>query len=267
MSYHLTHISTGTEVHVTIAAGFICNEGVVIAADSQETIVGYTKESKAKVHTITFPPTVERQGLLTYVYAGAGDTDYIETAMEGVDQALGPSRNFVEAVSAIDGSLIEFQAKRMAPWAAFRQEQRPFVELLIGLSVGSAFGLLHYSGTAFHRCQGHKAIGTGALLANSLMSTYCLSGDGVDKLVRLACYILHKVKKYVDGCGGYTQIAALRKDGDFTFAAKIEEFEADIVRLERKSVEDFRAQIFSSSALPTLTWLADGTRKLKTGES
>src|SRR5271157_3648330 len=62
---------------MTIAAGYVCNSGIVLCADTQETIPGFTKTNANKL--IAFPcPTV------TLVFAGAGDnaTQIDETAYE-----------------------------------------------------------------------------------------------------------------------------------------------------------------------------------------
>jgi 20S proteasome alpha/beta subunit len=36
---------------MTIAAGFVCSDGIVLCADTQETITGYTKNSTEKIRT------------------------------------------------------------------------------------------------------------------------------------------------------------------------------------------------------------------------
>ena len=250
---------------MTIAAGFVCNEGVVIAADSHETLTEYTKGSRAKVILSLFPATEGRKGYLTYACAGSGWSDYIETAREELSNALGGCTNYLQAASAIDEWLRTFHEKRIAPWAAFSPAQQPYVELLIGLSVGTASGLFHCTGTSSRRCGEHIAIGSGAILANSLISTYTQHGDDLERLARLAVYIIHKVKKHAEGCGGFTQVVALRKDGDFSLVDGIEGLEAEIDNIEKKSVEGFRSQIFASPTMPRIRWLTDvsGTRSRK----
>src|ERR1700722_7493702 len=52
--------------HVTVAAGYHCDDGVVLCADTQETIPGYTKTDANKL--IAFP-----SDSLNLVFAGAGN--------------------------------------------------------------------------------------------------------------------------------------------------------------------------------------------------
>lgn len=244
---------------VTIAAGFVCNEGIVIAADSQETIPGYTKDlSKAKVKTVLCHVGDIVQGpILTCIYVGSGHSDYIATALEEAQKAVNNCKDLFQAHKALDVCLRRFHKERIAPWAGFPDYQQPSVELLIGISIGMAFGLFHYSGTSFHRCMDHKAIGTGAILANSLISQYCSHTDSLEQTIILASYIIHKVKMNVEGCGGFTQIGSLRSGGDFAIVERIKEFETEIGSLEEKSVKDFKSTMFASSNAPKVTWLMD----------
>jgi 20S proteasome alpha/beta subunit len=62
---------------VTIAIGLSCNEGIVLAADSQETI-SYLKQDVGKLRSVITEHCIVS-------FAGAGWTDYINTAIEVVE--------------------------------------------------------------------------------------------------------------------------------------------------------------------------------------
>ena len=247
---------------VTIAIGFTCNEGVVIAADSQETIEGYMKDlSKAKVRIVTFPPTSERKGILTCAYAGSGWSDYIETAIERADDSVRHCKSIPEAEDALRKSLKKFHHECIQPWATFQENQQPSVELLIGVSVSTAFGLYHYTGTSFHRCDGHKSIGTGQILSNSLSTTHYTYEETIETLIPLAVYVLYKVKKHGEGCGGFTQVVALKEGGDFAIVEGIEKFESAIEKMEGASVKRWKETMLASKKLPKISWFMDAVSK------
>jgi hypothetical protein len=43
-------------VRMTIAAGFVCKDGVILCADTQETIPGYTKTDAQKLRSFECDP-------------------------------------------------------------------------------------------------------------------------------------------------------------------------------------------------------------------
>jgi 20S proteasome alpha/beta subunit len=66
---------------MTIAAGFTCADGLVLCADTQETIIGYAKVNTQKITQIETP-------LYNIVFAGSGDSGLIEMTVQRMDQAL-----------------------------------------------------------------------------------------------------------------------------------------------------------------------------------
>jgi 20S proteasome alpha/beta subunit len=199
---------------MTIALGFCTNDGVVLCTDTQETISGYIKTYDGKVVTCVFEN-------LVMAIAGSGTSDYIKTARDAVAENFPDCKTFLEVRTAIEERLMEFFDKRLARWAYFEERDRPTVELLVsfcGRNAGKNIphALFHYSGPAFHRVS-QKAIGGGILLANHLIQRYSHGNFNVDQIASIAAFILSKVKEGVDGCGGQTNIVALRKGGDFAF--------------------------------------------------
>jgi hypothetical protein len=66
---------------LTIAAGFIGQNGIVLCADTQEVIPGLTKNEVDKIRLW------KDQGLCIAI-AGAGDSELIETASQRIEKAL-----------------------------------------------------------------------------------------------------------------------------------------------------------------------------------
>jgi len=191
---------------VTIVAGFQCNEGIVLCADSQETISGYVKNYDGKIRTIIFHDSSSVISI-----GGAGDADYIKMAMDKAVSGVGDLEDIGEIEKLLEANLLDFFAKHLAPWATYPSHERPAVELLIAVSTKmGALGLFHYSGTSF-RQTGSAAIGAGILLANSLIHPLTWKLETLKELSSAALYILFRVKHQVDSCGGFTNLVLLRK--------------------------------------------------------
>src|SRR5260370_36405906 len=74
-----------------------------------------------------------------------------------------------------------------------------------------------------------KAIGAGILLANGLIVQHHNYNQTLDEAASIAVYILAKVKRQVDTCGGNTDLIVLENSGNLAFTKKEE-----IERLEKK---------------------------------
>ncbi len=225
---------------VTIIVGLCGNDGVVIAADSQETITGYIKNERGKIRTTIFHDTNN-----VFAIAGAGSSDYIDTARDKALEGMGELDDFGKLKAKLETNLLGFFHKHLAPWAYFPDNERPTVELLIGLTMKKGpYGLFHYSGTSFHQVS-EKAIGAGILLANDLLSRFSTAGASVEKSSSIAVYVIWKVKGQVDSCGGFTDLVAFRKNGDYalTESKDIKEVEGVLDHIEKESTTVLKREV------------------------
>jgi 20S proteasome alpha/beta subunit len=221
---------------VTIAAGFVANDGIVLCADTQQTISGYIKTYDGKVHLY-----VSRGYEVTMAVAGAGTSDYIDTARSAITRDFTDHKTLPEIENYLRQELLKFFDEHLARWAYFPERERPTVELLIGVT-GKKIPptLFHFAGTAFAPTS-HKAIGDGVLLANELINQSCFGNYTVNELGSLAIYILSKVKRGVEGCGGTTHVVGLRKGGDFALTdhKEIKKLESEFLTGEDESNKTF----------------------------
>lgn len=240
---------------MTIGIGFCRNAGIVLASDSQHTVSGYIKGYDGKIRTTIF------DNLNVLAIVGAGNSDYIQTAKDKAIEGVRELNTFPEIADRLETNLLGFFDKHLARWAYYAENERPDVELLIGVTMRQGpFGLFHYSGTSFRRV-GQKAIGSGILLADNLITQLTSVEDSVEKSTSLAVYILSKVKKQVDGCGGFTDLMALRKNGDFAFTEirDIEKIERELEEIEKSSTKVLTEGI--ESKLVRLSWHSEHKRK------
>lgn len=233
---------------MTIAIGLHCNEGLVLAADSQETI-SYLKQDVGKLHTV-----ITEHAIVSF--AGAGDSSYLHTASAAAVKDLHKARDFQSVVCSLEEGLLAFFDKHISRWAPFPSKDRPDVELLMGITMRRNGGtaLYHYDGTAFHNAHAYS-IGAGMLIADELLSDYSFGNHTLNELVKIAVYILSKTKRQVDGCGGFTNILCM-KSGDFTLCEneEVETVEKELRKKEKESIEAFKKEILTFPELH-FTWV------------
>ena len=220
---------------MTIAAGFVCTDGIILAADTQETIAGYTKNSTEKIRIWG------DQGLGIAI-TGAGDTDLIETIGPEIERALygdySPKEvRFPEDVKEIiQHAMADSFARYIRPYASFPKDDRPWCELLVAVSVKNEVNeyecLFKASGTTAREVTyGAECIGSGLILAKSLIERFYSSFMDMDEAILAVCYVMYQTKKWVDGCGGNTDllVSSVRKQDLFTTIGS-----RDIERVEKQ---------------------------------
>jgi 20S proteasome alpha/beta subunit len=230
----------GRKSKMTIAAGFVCLDGIVLCADTQETITGYTKTNTDKIRRM------EDHGLCVAI-TGAGDTELIETVGERIERALfweymPTTVRMPDQVRDIIQQEVSASFKRyILPYASFPKDDRPWCDLLIVVTVKNEVNnyecLYRASGTTVREIKfGGDCVGSGLILAKSLMERFCDSFMDLDELVLAIIYVMFQTKKWVDGCGGKTDIvvSSYKRDMFGGFSSN------DIEALERQfeSCED-----------------------------
>ncbi|HTR23336.1 MAG TPA: hypothetical protein VMI10_05085 [Terriglobales bacterium] len=191
---------------MTIAAGFVCMDGLVLCADTQEVIPGYTKNRTEKVHE--YLCSDKDFGM---VIAGAGEVDLIEAAVQNIDEAISNTRDDhfygVDARKVIENTFRDFFRKNIGPYAAFPRDDRPAVDLLIALYAHQEHVLLKASGSTVREVVATAdCIGTGSIFAKSLIEKFYSPFMHLDEVAIAAAYIMYQVEKYEINCGGPTDL-------------------------------------------------------------
>lgn len=245
---------------MTIGLGLVGNDGLVLCADMQRTISGYTKTFDGKVGTHIF-----HNPRVVLSIAGAGDEDYIETAKQILladfpEELEKRSDQIHENIPVVlKERFLNFFDEHLARWV---ESERPSVELLIGVTGKDLCPrLFHCNGTAFHQVH-QKAIGSGVLVADQLLLEYVHHHDyKVAELASLAVYILRRVKNGVDGCGGETHGVVLRKGYDFAFIDKMEALEKKFAETDAETKKSVIQAICENR--PPLQWMSEHKTKMK----
>jgi len=196
---------------MTIAAGFLVQNGILLCADTQYT--SGTKIHKAKLFPGTFGSS------LSVVFALAGNDGYGRMAIEDAKQAISSipvaersvSRiTFAvrEAVKIIDEEYVckrppnEIEGSRFELLMALRHQEE-------GLRL---FSIRH---TFLVPVDSHECIGIGEYLAGYLIGAYKKDTSKKQAAI-MAARMLSALKSYDANCGGFSQIIVLRSDGTFS---------------------------------------------------
>jgi 20S proteasome alpha/beta subunit len=230
--------------HMTIAAGFLCNDGLVLCADTRETIPGYVKSDTEKMVMLKFP-------LYNLAITGAGDSDLIEMLGEEIADALLLEKTnaaIMPILSVLKKTLIRVFNDHVASYPVSQYDERPTATLLIGLQVHSATLLYKSRGTLLRRLRTAECVGTGLALGKSLIDrlhtpTMSLSHAGL-----IALYTLRQAKRWVDGCGGNSDILLLSNR------------ECKTTRIPTDQIKELEAHFdeFDKAIRPVLISCADG---------
>ena len=163
--------------HMTIALGLIARDGIVFAADTQETTPGYWKHDQGKIWECGRALLeTSRGGGAFCLVAGAGHAAHVD----GISRALIHRFNAEPYLSdpaqvqpALALELEMFHAKYVLPFAAYPHEDRPSFQLIVGYKYTNGVGeLLISEDNLLQRQSVYAAVGVGALLAKTLLGRW-----------------------------------------------------------------------------------------------
>jgi 20S proteasome alpha/beta subunit len=187
---------------MTVAAGYICDSGVIICADTQETISGYVKTSTEKI-------TVFDGTEYTVALAGAGNN---AVQIEMVVQEICDELQSEEPPSMIGFKvLLHGVLDRLLPLPHYPKDVAD-VELLIAVREHSCSHLICTHDNVFAEIQQFECIGSGVITGRSLFQRYYRRNHSLIESYIVAAYALYHAKKWVDGCGGNSDIFLIPKD-------------------------------------------------------
>jgi 20S proteasome alpha/beta subunit len=198
---------------VTIGAGFICKDGIVVASDTQESTgyAGYIKGEKLKID-------FSRQNTWSIAITGAGDSNYVDMCAQKVmnscaitDNHPCPSFHELEAIG------MDIFNKHLLPLHVYPANERPVAQMLIALNQKNGrTELIEWSGSSFVAYYPYKFIGAGEQMGSHLarkMGRTTFFTSPATKVAGLAIYILDQVKATIETCGGNTDVVILQNDG------------------------------------------------------
>jgi 20S proteasome alpha/beta subunit len=208
---------------MTIALGVLCGDGLIIAADTEESD-GFLKTSASKISIATNiyvyasvgkKPRLGRgpQEIAACAVAGAGDSAYLDTITPMLIDDFQETEQADE--DAIQGefskTVRKFYIEHVVPFAQYPAIDRPDFSVLVGVSRKDKAELLFASSkTTLRRCAPFAAVGVGATFANQLLKRLWPQ-TWVDRKTAalLVAFIMFHVKESVENCGKLTDVVVM----------------------------------------------------------
>jgi hypothetical protein len=195
---------------MTIALGIIATDGLVVGADSEES-TGFLKSSQQKLMPLFLgmqlgsgghPPT----GVC--VFTGSGDGGYIDAVTEDLMEILYDETLHGPALKkALGKRLKDFYKDHIIPFAAFPENDRPSMDLLIAVQKHQ-HNLYVTDRTTIRSARPYGIVGIGRAFAKNMLDSLWRPVS-VTQAAVLAVYVLAMVKENVEGCGKFSSVMML----------------------------------------------------------
>lgn len=217
---------------MTIAIGFKCVDGVVLAADSQYSD-GTAKLSGSKI----FP--IPSNGYYALTIAGSGGVQSIKGIVREIEKRLqndigANTASISDLRGSVENALGSYYPKHIDS-APKNKRQDLEAQLLIAMWIPKhGTRLFETYRIGLTEVQVHRSIGFGSYLVEYLKDLFFPPGLPlpVNLAKPLAAYMVAMAKKYVEYCGGWTSVRALLKDGSDDGVWRPE------IRLSEKYIKD-----------------------------
>jgi hypothetical protein len=210
--------------YVTITVGFVCPDGIVIGADSQESYEGSAlKRSVPKL--VSFPPlgegvdsqdeTPDRR----VIFTGAGDSALVDKLIdEAWLEAASANPTIVDIATAIEKRIVEIYREYASVYHA---GYMPSATITFGIWCASETRLFYAQGPVVNRIgkldgthfSGYKAFGVGNVITDYIQERMRANPKNIDDAIVLAAYMLEQAVAHGEGCGGDIRIAAIKNNG------------------------------------------------------
>jgi len=198
---------------VTIAAGFICENGFLLCADTKITTTIKTNESKMVHH-------VSDDGLcsLTFVMS-SDDINFpratIQACWEFVGRMEFQSATMEAVRNAVQFSLAEFYREHIFPHPNF-EPQSVFQQLLVGIWLRGETALFQPHETLLMPVEEYECIGSGAHLGKYLIRQFEKASSlpaTLDEIALIASCVIEEAISYDEFCGGEVETIIVRNNG------------------------------------------------------
>ena len=195
------------ERKMTIAAGFLHKNGVLLCSDTQQE-TGTAKFHGPKVGIADIP-----YGKIVFAFAGHSDfaTAAIQSCVSRL-RAVSPADTVTELSNAV-----ESEYRRLVfSHPCFQTDPNLPYWLLIGLWQKStkSTSLWMTQEHSLHCCfEFFRPVGIGTDLANVIVRPFLGDDLTEEDVMTLGAYMMARVKDAVPGCGGVSQYVAIRNDG------------------------------------------------------
>ena len=215
---------------MTIAAGFVCSDGVVLGADSQ--VTGQTiKYSSDKVWVLSAPDASH-----CIAMAGAGDSvlihalrdhlaSYDQSGRPQLTEALSrlsaivspPQRPLDQLVEGLQRSLQKFYETHIYTYPTWETTPYRQLQFLLAIQIDGEAALFEHSAATLGWVDTCACIGSGSDIGHYIQATQLTADMDMRDGRRVAAHLLQQVKTYSPDCSGESTILLVPHQGETTF--------------------------------------------------
>jgi 20S proteasome alpha/beta subunit len=190
---------------MTIAAGFVYDDGVLLCADSQFT-VGYSKADGMKLGRFN-------ASWGTVMAAIAGNVDFATSAFQKCERESESKDAKENPLEALEEILKEFYRYHVFGHPKYSEGEYDYSLLLAIRIKGERAKLYRTQETALREIKAFDCAGSGEDSARDLLRFLYGTGKRRDYAIALAAYVLKHVKEHIQYCGGPSLIWTLGHNG------------------------------------------------------
>lgn len=208
---------------MTIAAGFVCADGIVLCAD---TLISYPNNKRDGAKLWLIPPC----GGALVAIAGAGDVALIGKTRDEIRRRLTASMDEQTIVEMIEDVIAEFIERYVAPYP-----DSVVLQILVGIRTANGCALYANSGGnhILGPVDSSECIGWGQSLGLYFAASLFRRGMPMKWTKTIAAHLLQQTKQYVPFCGGDSHILMMPRNGraEFVNPADVSELEGHLSRI------------------------------------
>ena len=231
---------------MTIIAGFQCIDGILLCADTEESM---GRESKSQVHKIPICHVNDSK----LAIGGAGRTSLVEFVSQDLPKYLADK---LDPKANVENILNQYARK------IFLNHIKPFIAIYDDPTVAFLIGVVHNNVPTLYKWEdnfvyalqpySHTSIGIGTLQSNQLLNQVQFSYD-YEAMLFFAIRVMLRVKQTVQGCGGRTESVFLNEDMIIRPGA--------IVTAEIEHLVEMADEVTMNHALSLISWTNADSKK------
>jgi hypothetical protein len=187
---------------MTIAAGFLCDDGIVVCSDTEHT--GGSKLNRPKIFTVHDD----------LILSGAGDSTSIKWVVEALERHYKNSPNFTinDVRAELERTLLKLYKTHIHPFYRGDDPDRPDADILAAVrDRDGTLALFSSANTQVTQVDRYEVLGTGAVLGHFIADWLFDSSQNVKVVKIIGLYIVGQAKRHALYCGGETQLYILPK--------------------------------------------------------
>jgi len=220
----------GRAKSVTLAAGFSCNDGVVICADTEMSIPGFVKYPESKIRVYSKLKTKP-------VFTFAGDTNFCGMYMHRIAKTIRDNES--KKLGQLEQAILDEARAIHTEYSTDDYEQCSTLIMSLWWPSIKRRYLYELSRGVANCIKGVSCCGTGVAVTTGMMRELFSAHLSTQEVTLLAIYFLAEAKAYGDGVGKDSEVIVLHNSGSIEYfrehpcSLEIKEIEEDYLILKR----------------------------------